>query len=582
VSGLRRVSPGFALLFGVMLLVPVGAAIGLRFLTAAPVVQSLGTATQASAAPVASEVPAQPPQVRGRILDESGDAVAGAIVHLVSAAPAVTVLAETMSDATGAFSVAHVGTVRLRVDAEHAPQGAVRSAELQAVEGQSVEVTLVLGQADIRGTVVDEADDPVASAAVSVEGVPWPVAGATTDATGAFQLTGVPFEATAVVAVASGYKSARARLPAREDQPEPVLRLQLLAASPVDGDVLDPDGKPAHARIVACEGQPAEARVTSGDDGTFRLPPSAIGCDAIALSDDFAPSDVGRVVEGQRLVLRLAAGGGIEGVVVDARGLRLSAFSLGIESYVGSHGGSARGRGPRPFEAGVFRWEGLAPGTYVLTAIAPGNAPARSDPVDVRGGAVTSGVRIVLSAGGTVTGHVYDDRHAPVAGARLGFDRVSTVVESTASATTDDSGGYRLEGAPDGPFTLMTQKDGYRVRMLSGLRVASGGTLTQDVTLTPADGGASFELGGIGAGLAARADGIVFASVFPGDPAERSGLRAGDRVLRIDGEDTAGMSITDALQRLRGEVGTSVGISVRRDSTGDTVDVVVVRATIAH
>jgi C-terminal processing protease CtpA/Prc len=42
------------------------------------------------------------------------------------------------------------------------------------------------------------------------------------------------------------------------------------------------------------------------------------------------------------------------------------------------------------------------------------------------------------------------------------------------------------------------------------------------------------------------------------------------------------MSITDALQRLRGEVGTSVGISVRRDSTGDTVDVVVVRATIAH
>ena len=195
---------------------------------------------------------------------------------------------------------------------------------------------------------------------------------------------------------------------------------------------------------------------------------------------------------------------------------------------------------------------------------------------------MTTGVRIVLGAGGTVIGHVYDDRHAPIAGARLIFDRVSNIVEGTASATTDDRGAYRLEGAPDGPFTLLTKKDGFRVRMLSGLRVSSGGTLVQDVTLTASDGGASFELGGIGAGLAARADGIVFASIFPGDPADRAGLRPGDRVVRVDGEDTAGMSVTDALQRLRGEAGTSVGVSVRRDGSDDPLDVVIVRATIAH
>jgi hypothetical protein len=384
------------------------------------------------------------------------------------------------------------------------------------------------------------------------------------------------------VAVASGYKTARAVLGAREDQPEPAVRLQLLAAQSVDGDVLDPDGKPAHARVVACEGQPSEARTTSADDGSFHLPPSAIGCDAIALSDELGPSDPARVVEGRRLVLRLRSGGTIEGVVVDTRGASLPSFSVGIESFVGAHGASARGTAPRPFEAGAFRWEGLAPGTYVLTAVAPGKPPARSGPVEVRGGAVTSGVRIVLGAGGAVIGHVYDDRRAPVAGVRLVFDRVSTIVEGTASATSDDTGAFRLEGAPDGPFTLLAQKDGYRVRMLSGLRVASGGTLTQDVTLTVADGGATFELGGIGAGLAARADGIVFTSVFPGDPAERGGLRPGDRVVRIDGEDTAGMSVTDALQRLRGEVGTSVGISVRRDGADEPVDVVLVRATIAH
>ena len=63
-----------------------------------------------------------------------------------------------------------------------------------------------------------------------------------------------------------------------------------------------------------------------------------------------------------------------------------------------------------------------------------------------------------------------------------------------------------------------------------------------------------------------------------GDPAERAGLRAGDRILGIDGESTDGMSLADALQRLRGEAGTSVGVSVRRPKTGETVDVMIERA----
>ncbi len=578
----RRVPPAIVLLLGLMLLVPVGAALGVRWLTAAPTAQSLGTAPPPSPQAPLPVAPSVAPQVRGRILDADGSAVAGATVHLVSAVAQPAVLAETTSDADGAFSVTHVAAARLRVDAEHEPEGAVRSAELAATEGQTVEVTLVLGPASVSGTVVDAADRPVAGAALSVEGIPWPIAGATSDESGAFRMAAVPFEATAVVAVASGYKTARASLGPREGQPEPVLRLQLVAAPPVDGDVLDADGKPVRARIVACEGQPSEARAASAEDGTFRLPPSTIGCDVFALSDEAAPSDVVRIAEGERLTLRLRAGGALEGVVVDTRGRSLPSFSVGIESYVGAHGANPRGKGPRPFEGGSFRWEGLAPGTYVLTAIAPTKPPARSDPVEVRAGAVTSGVRIVLGAGGTITGHVFDDRHAPVAGARLIFDRVSNIVEGNASATTDDRGAYRLEGAPDGPFTLLTQKEGFRVRMISGLRVSSGGTLAQDVVLTPADGGASFELGGIGAGLAARADGIVFTSMFPGDPADRAGLRPGDRIVRIDGEDTAGMSVTDALQRLRGEVGTSVGVSVRREGSDEAVDVVIVRATIAH
>jgi hypothetical protein len=585
VAARRRVPLAVAVLIGLLLLVPIGAAIGARMLTSpAPLhpASSDVTPDPVALASTTSTPQDEVPDVRGHLLDANGDPVGGATVHLVSPTPPLTVLAETTSGPGGTFAFAHVSTGRLRVDAEHDPQGAVRSAELGVVAGQTVEVTLVLAPANLVGTVVDPHDRPLAGVAVSVEGLPWPVPAATTDPNGAFRFGALSFEATAVVAVASGYKTARLALGAREDHPEAMFRLQLEAASPVDGDVLDPDGKPIAARVVACEGQPSEARVGSRPDGTFQLPASAIGCDAVAVSDDLAPSDPTRVVEGQRLVLRLGTGGGIAGVVVDGRGLSVPSFTVGIESFVGPHGGTARGVPARGFEAGAFRWEGLAPGTYVLTAVTSGRPPTRSDPVDVRGGAVTSGVRIVLAPGGTVMGHVYDDRHAPIAGAKLAFDHVSNVVESSASATTDGAGAYRLEGAPAGPFTLSAQKDGFRLRMLSGLRVDSGGTLTQDVTLTSADGGASFELGGIGAGLGSRVDGLVFTSIFPGDPADKAGLRSGDHILRIDGEDTAGMSLADALQRLRGEVGTSVGVSVRSHGTGDTVDVVIVRATISH
>lgn len=556
---------------------------GARGAGAPSVVTTATAATESTARPSASVVDEGAPALRGRILDATGEPVPGAAVHLITAAPPWRVLLATTSDAAGSFTVAHPGALRLRVDADRDPQGAVRSAELRCAEGATATVTLVLSPAAIRGVVVDASERPIAGATLSVEGVPWAVPGASSDASGAFQLRAVPFEASAVVAVASGYRTSRVAVGPREDAPEPRLRVQLQAAPPAEGDVLDPDGKPVRARVVACEGGAAEARVSSEEDGTFRLPPSAIGCRAIALHDELGPSEATPVLEGKRTVLRLRAGGGIEGVVVDVRGAAVPAFSVGVESYAGAHGQSARGMPSRSFQGGAFQWSGLAPGSYVLTAGADGSPPTRSTAVDVQAGAVTRGVRIVLAPGGTVAGHVYDDRRSPVAGVRLALDGTSATLESAASAITDDAGAYRLEGAaPAGLFTLVAQKPGYRARYLSGLRVASGATLPQDLVLTPIDGGAGFELGGIGAGLSVRDGAIVLASVFPGDPADRAGLRPGDRVASIDGDDTAGMSIADALQRLRGEPGTSVGVTVHHEDATDALDVVIVRARIAH
>jgi PDZ domain-containing protein/carboxypeptidase family protein len=524
------------------------------------------------------------PEIRGRILDAEGNAVDGARVRLVSASAPYRVDQDTLTDSTGRFSLAHVPSWGVRVVAEHGADGVATSAALHVAEKQTVEITLVLSAASaVRGTVVDVHDRPLAGVVLSVEGVPW-IVRATSDAAGSFRLTTVPDLATGLVAEAIGFKTGRVSLAMGSDQAERVVRVVLTAADPVGGEVRDDDGNPASARVVACEDEPSEVRTQSAADGSFELPPSVIGCDAVAEHAEFAPSDAARVVGGGHLMLRLKAGGGIAGVVVDERGAARSPFRVGIESFLPARGKDFERSGARSFTdpQGAFRWDKLAPGTYTLTASAAGRPPARSGSIEVRAGALTSGVRIVLAQGGALVGTVTDETRAPLVGVDLRFDQVSRVLDNDAVAQTNGAGQYRLEGAPAGLFTVRAHKDGFRVKLVSGLHVDSGATLRRDFTLVALDGGPTMDFGGIGAGIVQAADGLALQNVFPDDPAARAGLHAGDRIVSIDGEPTDGMSVADALQLIRGEPGTTVGLSVRRPETGEIVDRTVVRGQIVH
>jgi len=530
--------------------------------------------------PVAADAPA--PAIRGLILNADGDRVGGATVRLVSADHPVRAYRDTRTDWNGAYLFGSVAPSAVRVVAEHGADGVVTSAVLHMGEQQTIGLTLVLSAASaVRGTVVDEHRAPVADAVISAEGVPWTVS-ATSDRNGAFRLATAPDFAAGIVAVAPGYQTRRASLAGRSETAEFVVRLVLSAADPIDGEVLDDEGNPVAARVVACEEQPSEARTRSSADGSFQLPPSAIGCDAVAEHAEFAPSDPTRVVGSRRLVLRLKTGAGVAGVVVDEGGRGLTPFRIAIESFVPNRGRDFDHGAPRTFDdpRGAFRWDRLAPGTYVLTASASGRPPARSASIAVRSGAVTTGVRIVVARGGTLEGAVTDEAHTPLASVDLRFDQVSRALDSEAQATTDGNGRYRLEGAPGGPLTVRAHKEGFLVQMISGVRVESGATRRQDFVLTALDGGATLELGGIGAGLRRGPDGLAIENVSPGDPAARAGLQAGDRIVSIDGDSTDGMSVADALQRIRGQPGTSVALSVLRPDTGDFVDRTIVRAKV--
>jgi len=71
------------------------------------------------------------------------------------------------------------------------------------------------------------------------------------------------------------------------------------------------------------------------------------------------------------------------------------------------------------------------------------------------------------------------------------------------------------------------------------------------------------EYEGIGAYIGLRDGEITVIAPIKGGPAERLGVRAGDRILEIDGESTQGFTPDDASQRLRGPKGTSVKVKIR-------------------
>lgn len=74
------------------------------------------------------------------------------------------------------------------------------------------------------------------------------------------------------------------------------------------------------------------------------------------------------------------------------------------------------------------------------------------------------------------------------------------------------------------------------------------------------------------------AQGFSIKSVTPNSPAEAAGLQAGDVITAVEGESTIVLGMTEAKNRVRGEEGTQVRLTVLRG--GESFDVSVTRATI--
>ncbi|CAN5158312.1 S41 family peptidase [soil metagenome] len=86
--------------------------------------------------------------------------------------------------------------------------------------------------------------------------------------------------------------------------------------------------------------------------------------------------------------------------------------------------------------------------------------------------------------------------------------------------------------------------------------------------------------GGIGAELEVISELLTVVTPLQGTPAEKAGLLAGDIIIKIDGTETKTLSFLDAIDKIRGEKGTNVTLTVVRTGKDEAIDIVVTRDTI--
>src|SRR3990170_3276871 len=93
--------------------------------------------------------------------------------------------------------------------------------------------------------------------------------------------------------------------------------------------------------------------------------------------------------------------------------------------------------------------------------------------------------------------------------------------------------------------------------------------------------GTTGKFGGLGMVVGLREGILMVISPIEGTPAARAGMKAGDKIIEIDGESTINMNLTESVGKLRGDPGTQVVLSVMTEKAAQPKQVTLKREIIA-
>ncbi|MDO8527560.1 MAG: MXAN_5808 family serine peptidase [Deltaproteobacteria bacterium] len=92
--------------------------------------------------------------------------------------------------------------------------------------------------------------------------------------------------------------------------------------------------------------------------------------------------------------------------------------------------------------------------------------------------------------------------------------------------------------------------------------------------------GTEGEFGGLGIVIGLKDGHLTVTAPLDGTPAWKAGVKAGDQIIQINEESTINMTLTEAVSRLRGPVGTKVSIRIERNGRGSPISLTLKRAVI--
>ncbi|TKZ22252.1 S41 family peptidase [Shimia litoralis] len=88
------------------------------------------------------------------------------------------------------------------------------------------------------------------------------------------------------------------------------------------------------------------------------------------------------------------------------------------------------------------------------------------------------------------------------------------------------------------------------------------------------------EFGGLGIEVTQEEGFVKVVSPIDGTPADTAGIEAGDLITHVDGESVLGLTLDEAVEKMRGPVGSEIIITVAREGENEPFDVSIIRDTI--
>ncbi len=423
-------------------------------------------------------------RIAGSVVDEAGVAVENAHIELETVNGEYVGIAE--STETGAWELLDIVGGSYAVHASSNRHVAAAEVVIEH-DGKTSSVGIVLHVArgaEVAGIVIDEAGAPVSGATVKVG--PREVV---SDASGKFLALGLGAETYDVTATTPmrGAKPVSVTL-TRTGHADVTL---VVVDSSFAGIVVDAHGNPVEDAHVYARTATVGAYERTDARGHFDLgglPPGVYEVEVVqpGLSDS-APRITHRIRTSDRnLRFELPALATVTGRVL-AAGRPVEYYGVAVTLEVGS----LLSERPRPVRdaTGRFTEGGLSAGRWSVIVVGPGFERRVVEVLVTPGRTVELG-DLNVEVGGTVEGHVVDDRGTPIAGAAVrvsskplsGIDRLRSLLGDTYTTSTNARGEYRIAGISFGNATLKIEAS--RGASLSPIEALVPGQSTVDLVIS--------------------------------------------------------------------------------------------------